>query len=99
MNSILILISVLVLLNGCTSTQDLRAQRSCSVWKDQGALGPYEVKVNQRRVTANTKCLLMFWWCSSFESHIDNEGLIFAKGSWGSERQVATLKDNQVVYE
>jgi hypothetical protein len=42
---------------------------------------------------------LYIWWCSSFEAHIDSGGKIFAKGSFGSERLVATLKDEEVTYE
>lgn len=89
---------VVLAFTACTTTRELREQPSCSVWRDQGSFGPAHIAVNEGRATARTKCLLYFWWCSSFEAHIDADGKIFAKGSFGSERQIAILNGDDATY-
>ena len=98
MKSGLRFILLAALVTACTTTEELRNQPSCSIWKDQGSLGANHIKVTEARVKERSDCLIYFWWCSSYESRIEADGKILAKGPWGSERHVATLQGNEVVY-
>ncbi len=84
-------------ISACTSTQELRAQPTCSVWKDQGSFGPFYVRVDQKnRVEEKTKCLFYVWFCTSFESEIKDNGEILAKqpGLFSEFRKVAVLNSS-----
>lgn len=62
-------------------------------------MGPYDVTVRDNHVTAKSKCLLWFWWCSSFEGTIQDDGKIQVKRAFGKEQHIATLRGDQVIYE
>ncbi len=93
--------SILFSIVGCTSTEQLRTQPTCSVWKDQPIFGPRSVTVIDHKVSIGGKCLFMFWFCQSTDFRIDEKNQIHGKGSWSlqAERWIATLKENAVVYE
>lgn len=88
-------------LSACTSTQQLKEQPVCSVWKDQGALGPLYAQINENKVQVKTKCYFYFWLCSSIKGRIENDGKIYVEGSnvFQGEQHIASLKDKTVTYE
>ena len=91
----------LLIFTSCTSTEQLRTQKSCSIWKDQGSLGPMEVAVQEEKVKVRTKCMFYFWLCSSYEFRMGEDKKIYGKGPFSirGEIALASLSENKVTYE
>lgn len=85
----------------CSSTEDLRKQNNCSIWKDQGSFGVREVPIVRDTVSLKTKCLFLIWLCSSYEFRVGEDNKIYGKGPglFNSESVMASLNGDQVTYE
>jgi hypothetical protein len=97
------LLTVLVLLTSCASTQKLKESTSCQVWEEQSFLGPRSVVVEENQSNWKGNCSLFFvWWCDWVKADMPEgqEGIFLeGNGLFNQRKLTSRFKDETMIYE
>lgn len=90
-------------LTACSSTEKLKESKSCSVWEEQGILGPRSVEVIGNVAEWKGRCsFFWFWGCQWVKADMpENEESIYLDGNgiFNNRKVVAKMKNEVVTYE